>query len=455
MRDTIATDGRARVMAGSTRWESEPAPPTGSQLSHSEKTTISTRPVQKIGIDRPNSDASRATASKTELGQTAETTPAATPTAAAIRSAAVASCSVAGHASASSAATGRFCWIERPRSPRARRPTYSRYRTANGLSRPRCSRSAATASLVACSPSISVTASPGSRSTVSMTTKTTPSSTGTARRRRRSVNVSIRRLPRAPLLVEPGLPEGQVVLDGVDAEALHRGARDDDLLGRVHRDPHHLFREDVLRLSVELLALGLVLAPARLLDERVEPRILVPRRVPPRRRHLLRMEEREERVVGIRARRHPAQREQMVVERVAAELREHRAPLEELRLGLHPDVLEHGLHGLGDLGVLGIAPARRDPGEAEPLPALLHDPVGPRGEAGLPQQGPGAGAIERVHAVELHVLVAEHARRQDTARRPRRAFHDVVEDRLAIDGVEQRLPHADVVQRRKAGVHAD
>ena len=215
MRDTIATDGRARVMAGSTRWESEPAPPTGSQLSHSEKTTISTRPVQKIGIDRPNSDASRATASKTELGQTAETTPAATPTAAAIRSAAVASCSVAGHASASSAATGRFCWIERPRSPRARRPTYSRYRTANGLSRPRCSRSAATASLVACSPSISVTASPGSKSIVSMTTNTTPSSTGTANNRRRTTNVSIREDRGAPRVSRGAPTAGRGVRGGV------------------------------------------------------------------------------------------------------------------------------------------------------------------------------------------------------------------------------------------------
>src|SRR5207247_2610401 len=66
------------------------------------------------------------------------------------------------------------------------------------LSRPRCSRSAATASLVACSPSISVTASPGSRSIVSMTTKTTPSRTGTASRRRRTTNVSIRRNRGAP-----------------------------------------------------------------------------------------------------------------------------------------------------------------------------------------------------------------------------------------------------------------
>src|SRR5438552_9998927 len=320
MRDTIATDGRARVMAGSTRWESEPAPPTGSQLSHSEKTTISTRPVQKIGIDRPNSDASRATASKTELGQTAETTPAATPTAAAIRSAAVASCSVAGHASASSAATGRFCWIERPRSPRARRPTYSRYRTANGLSRPRCSRSSATASLVACSPSMRVTASPGSRSIVSMTTNTTPSSTGTARRRRRAAKLSIRRLRRARLLVDPGLPEAQVVLDRVDAEALDGGARDDDLLGRVDRDPHHLLGEDVLHLAIELLALGLVEAPARLLDEGVHLGVRVTRRVPPRRRDLLAVKERVERVVGVGVGGHPAQREEVVVERVPANL---------------------------------------------------------------------------------------------------------------------------------------
>src|SRR5262245_7000992 len=98
---------------------------------------------------------------------------------------------------------------------------------------------------------MSVTASPGKRSTVNMTTNTTPSSTGTARRRRRSTKVSIRRL-RARLLVEPGLPEGQVVLDGVDGEALDVGARDDDLLGRVHRDPHHLLGQDVLHLAVEL-----------------------------------------------------------------------------------------------------------------------------------------------------------------------------------------------------------
>ena len=45
--------------------------------------------------------------------------------AAASTSAATVSSRVAGHASASSSVTGRFCWMERPRSPRARWPTYA------------------------------------------------------------------------------------------------------------------------------------------------------------------------------------------------------------------------------------------------------------------------------------------------------------------------------------------
>src|SRR5258705_13640786 len=150
-----------------------------------------------------------------------------------------------------------------------------------------------------------VTASPGRRSIVSMTTNTTPSSPGTARRRRRTTKVTIRRLPRPRLLVQPGLPEGQVVLDGVDGEALHADAGDDDLLGRVDRDPHHLPGEDVLHLAVELLALGLVQAPARLLDEGVHPGVRVARRVPAGRGHALGMEERVERVVRVGVRGHP------------------------------------------------------------------------------------------------------------------------------------------------------
>src|SRR5262245_51247485 len=133
-----------------------------------------------------------------------------------------------------------------------------------------------------------VTASPGSRSMVSMTTTTTPSNTGRARRRRRSTKVSIRGPRPARLSLDRGLPEGQVVLDGVDGEALHVGAGDDDLLRRVHGDPHHLPGQDVLHLAVEFLAFGLVETAARLLDQGVDPWVDVARRVPARRRHLLR-----------------------------------------------------------------------------------------------------------------------------------------------------------------------
>src|SRR3989442_4857251 len=70
MRAIIATDGSASVTAGSTRCVNEPAPPTGSQLSHNENTTIRTRPVQKIGIDSPKSEPSRASPSNSEWGHT-------------------------------------------------------------------------------------------------------------------------------------------------------------------------------------------------------------------------------------------------------------------------------------------------------------------------------------------------------------------------------------------------
>src|SRR5262249_26533295 len=96
--------------------------------------------------------------------------------------------------------------------------------------------------------------------------------------------------PSVTLLLEPGLPERQVVLDGVDVETLHAGARDDDLLRRVDRDPHHFLADDVLHLAVELLALGLVEAAPRLLDQRVHPWIDVARRVPARGRRLLAVE---------------------------------------------------------------------------------------------------------------------------------------------------------------------
>src|SRR3990172_1452019 len=428
MRATMATEGRASVTAGSTRGAGVPAPPTGSQDSQKANTTMRTRPVQNTGMESPNREPMRATASKSEVGHTADTRPASTPTTAAISSAATVSSSVAGHTSASSSSTGRFCWMDRPRSPRATRPTYSTYRTNIGLSSPRGSRSLATASGVACSPSISATASPGISSTVSMTTKTTPSSTGTASIRRRRRNVSIA----SGLLVEPDLPQPEVVLHRMDGEALHRGLGGHDLLGGVHRDPHHLLGQDVLHLEIELLALRLVQAAARLLHERVHPGVHVARRVPARGRRLLAVEERVEGVVRVGVRGHPAQREHVMVERVAAHLLEHRRPLEHLHLGLDPDFLEHGLDGLGDLTVLGIAAACGQPGERQALAALLHHAVGSRRPARLGEQRLGLRAIERILPVQLHVLVAEHAGRQHAQRGTGRAPPDVFEYDLPL-----------------------
>src|SRR5262245_66210183 len=87
-----------------------------------------------------------------------------------------------------------------------------------------------------------------------MTTNTTPSSTGSASSRRRATNVSTA----ATLLVDPHLSEPEVVLDGVDGEALDVGPGHHDLLGVVDRDTHHLPGQDVMGLAVEIIALGLV-----------------------------------------------------------------------------------------------------------------------------------------------------------------------------------------------------
>src|ERR1700730_8402229 len=172
------------------------------------------------------------------------------------------------------------------------------------------------------------TASPGISSTVSMTTKTTPSSTGTARSSRRATKVSTTTAP--VLLVEPDLPQPEVVFDRVHREALDPGPRHHDLLGVVDRDPHHLAGQDVLRFTILLLALGLVQVAPRQLDQRVDLRVRVARGVPAGGRDLLAVEERVHRVVGVRVRGHPAEREHVVLESGGAELGEHGGPFEEL-----------------------------------------------------------------------------------------------------------------------------
>src|SRR5262245_7523808 len=201
-------------------------------------------------------------------------------------------------------------------------------------------------SLVAASPSINATGSPGMRSSVSMTTKITPSSTGMVSSSRRTTKISIaqtgagtatgrgwrRRGPGTPgapvgplrhraatpgvaaggervteprrvrgesatgpaargragtrrLLVEPGLPEAEVVFDRVDDETLDAGFRKDDLLGVVDRKPARILRQDFLNLRVHLLPLRLVQAPPCPFQKLVHARIGEVGPVPARRLH--------------------------------------------------------------------------------------------------------------------------------------------------------------------------
>ena len=166
------------------------------------------------------------------------------------------------------------------------------------------------------------------------------------------------------------------------------------------------------------------------------------------------MEERVERVVRVGVGRHPAEREHVVIESGGADLLEHGGPLEDLHLRLDADLLEHGLDRLGDLAVLGVATAGGQPRQGELLPSLLQDAVGPGRPARLGEEGLGAGAVEGVELVELHVLEAEHAGSEHAAGGHRRALQDVLENGLAVHRVQEGRAHAHVVERGQPGMHA-
>ena len=54
----IAVEADPSARAGSTSWDSEPAPELGSQPSVTENSSISIRPSQNTGIDTPISEIS-------------------------------------------------------------------------------------------------------------------------------------------------------------------------------------------------------------------------------------------------------------------------------------------------------------------------------------------------------------------------------------------------------------
>ncbi len=100
-------------------------PETGNQRRLTEKITMNTSPVQKTGIERPASDATRMTLSIQEPGRDAASTPSGIPTASTRMMAASASWMVYGNVSPSMAVTARRSRIDLPRSPWRMSPTYA------------------------------------------------------------------------------------------------------------------------------------------------------------------------------------------------------------------------------------------------------------------------------------------------------------------------------------------
>ena len=123
------------VTAGMTRWGRSPPPVAGNQPRCSEKTKISRRPSQKLGIDTPSSATTIAPTSSQELRPSAATRPSGTPRPIATSMLARASWAVLPTFSAISVATGRRLRIEVPRSPRRALPTKRPYCTRIGSSR--------------------------------------------------------------------------------------------------------------------------------------------------------------------------------------------------------------------------------------------------------------------------------------------------------------------------------
>ena len=104
-------------------------PEAGTQPSQSAKITISTMPSQKTGMLAPKSEATALSRSSSEFGRMADAMPSARPPAVESTSAAPVSTSVALKRPSTSFSTGRFIQIERPRSPRATRPSQWTYCT--------------------------------------------------------------------------------------------------------------------------------------------------------------------------------------------------------------------------------------------------------------------------------------------------------------------------------------
>ena len=150
-----------RVMAGRIRFFQLPAPVVGSQRSFTEKSIISKNPIQKFGREIPETATVIPVKSCHFPRFFPDHTPRIMPRAELQARLAMVKAMVLPYLAATSSKTGRFVRRDIPRSPFSRPPTYFKYWTGTGLSSPNWTRTASTASKVACSPATSLAGSPG------------------------------------------------------------------------------------------------------------------------------------------------------------------------------------------------------------------------------------------------------------------------------------------------------
>ena len=175
------------VTAGRTRWARSPPPVAGNHARCREKTKISRRPSQKLGMDTPSSAIAIEPTSSHEFRESAAIRPSGTPMATATAMAAAASSIVLPTFSPISVVTGRRLRIDVPRSPRSAPPTKRPYCMTIGSSRWSSARMRAIWSgMVTNSASIIFTGSPGTRNSMLNTARVTPNSTGITASTRRA-----------------------------------------------------------------------------------------------------------------------------------------------------------------------------------------------------------------------------------------------------------------------------
>src|SRR5262249_50248485 len=255
-----------------------------------------------------------------EFGRIADVMPSARPTAVESTSAAPVSTSVALKRVSTSPSTGRFIQIDRPRSPRATRPSQWTYCTWSSWVRPSSARSRSRSAWVAWEPSMISAGSPGARCRTMKMMIETPSRTGISNSRRRT---TYRLTARGASLQRDRLDaqvEARVELEPLNP--LGVGGRLDLV---VDEDPRRIIDQNALGVAIERGALALVGREPRLVQELVEALVLVERAIRAGRRPLARVKERVHDHVRVLVAGHPGEREELLLLR--PQLREIGPPL--------------------------------------------------------------------------------------------------------------------------------